>query len=77
MSALMRKYNSPNTSVLWFLVKLVIFCSLWLLCSSHPFMQNLFYAIALFLGSEFLTYSSFGSDASTRNHSSQVPDKTR
>ena len=52
----MKKNTPVITSVLWFLVKLVIFCSLWLLYSRHPFMQNLFWAIALFLGSEFLTY---------------------
>ena len=52
----MGKYNSLITSVLWFLAKLVIFCSLWLLYAGHPFMQNLIWAIALFLGSEFLIY---------------------
>ena len=52
----MKKNTPVFTSVLWFLVELVIFCSLWLLYSSEPFTQNLIYAIALFLGAEILIY---------------------
>ena len=52
----MRKYNSLIISVLWFLIELVIFCSLWLLYSREPFIQNLIYAIALFIGGEIIIY---------------------
>lgn len=52
------KKKAPTVSVLWILARMIIFCSLWLLFFSHPFIPNLLYAIALFTGSEIMLYCS-------------------
>lgn len=52
----MSKNKSLIASALWLLVDMVVFCSLWLLFYREPFWQNLFYAMALFVGVEIIYY---------------------
>ena len=43
-------------TIICFLARMVIFCSLWLIFFRHPFIQNLFYAIMLFIGGEIILH---------------------
>ena len=52
----MKKNVSQITTILCFLIKMVIFCTLWLLFFRKPFISNLLYSIALFVGCEILIY---------------------
>ncbi len=50
----MKKSDSVIITIICFLARMAIFCSLWLIFFRHPFIQNLFYATMLFIGGEII-----------------------
>lgn len=53
---IMKKNTFRIKTLLYFLARMIIFCSLWLLFFGHPFIQNAFYAAEVFIGAEILIY---------------------
>ncbi len=52
----MKKDRSRYMLILHFLAKMFIFCSLWLLFYRDPLIENILYAMALFIGCGILRY---------------------
>ena len=52
----MKKFNLHIRSILEFIGRMTLFCSLWLLYRRNPLIENISYGVALFIGSSLILY---------------------
>ena len=52
----MKKCNLNIRSILEFIGRMTLFCSLWLLYRRNPLIENILYGVALFIGSSLILY---------------------
>jgi hypothetical protein len=68
----MRKKTSRVIHMLCFIVEMIVFCSLWVLVFRSPFIKNLFYAIAVFIGGKLVSWAGASIGAALGNPDTAV-----